>query len=196
MARLITTTDERDFSVVDLEESVPTPQSTGSSRPDAPRVVRDSVLGVRQAFEACLQGEGLTAALGMLNQRTRFRFTGLYRMEPPKLRNVVLYDRENPAVSLSGAVCALTDTFCSIVRERGRPLRVSDALGEPRLQDHPARESVQSYAGVPVRLPGGQVLGTLCHFDGRPRIMPASEIAILQEVAPLLVTWVANDSRA
>jgi hypothetical protein len=40
------------------------------------------------------------------------------------------------------------------------------------------------------------VLGTLCHFDGRPRILAASELTVLQEVAPLLVTWVANDARA
>ena len=175
---------------------MPTPQSTPGARADAAHVGGNSILAVRQTFEACLHRDGLAAALGILNQRTRFRFTGLYRMEPPKLRNVVLYDRENPGVSISGAVCALTDSFCSIVRERGRPLRVSDALAEPRFVAHPARDSVQSYAGVPVRLPGGRVLGTLCHFDGRPRIMPTSEIAILQEVAPLLVTWVANDASA
>jgi GAF domain-containing protein len=73
---------------------------------------------------------------------------------------------------------------------------VSDAPAEIRLRLHPAREAVQSYAGVPVRLPGGRVLGTLCHFDGRPRIMPTSELAVLREVAPLLVSWVTSDSRA
>jgi GAF domain-containing protein len=174
---------------------VPTRQWTPGSRADAARVGGDSILAIRQAFEACLRSDGLAAALATLNRRTRFRFTGLYRVVPPKLRNVVLFDRENPTVGISGAVCALTDSYCSIVQERGRPFRVSDAPAEARLRTHPARESVQSYAGVPVRLPGGLVLGTLCHFDGRPRILPASELTVLQEVAPLLVTWVANDPR-
>jgi GAF domain-containing protein len=185
---------ERHGSINHSEESVPTRHWTPTSRADAVRVGSDSILAVRQAFEARLHGEGLAAALAMLNQRTRFRFTGLYRVEPPALRNVGLYDRENPTLSISGAVCALTDTYCSIVRERGRPFRVSDAPAEARLRAHPARESVQSYAGVPVRLPGGHLLGTLCHFDGRPRIIAASEMSLLQELAPLLATWLTLDS--
>jgi GAF domain-containing protein len=161
---------------------------TSSSRADAARAASDSILAVRQSFERRLRSDGLAAALAMLNQRTRFRFTGLYRVVPPKLHNVALYDRENPTLSIAGAVTALDETYCSIVQELGRAFRVSDAPGEARLRAHPARESVQSYAGVPVRLPGGRVLGTLCHFDGRPRIMPASEVAVLLEVAPLLVS--------
>ena len=182
--------------IEDPEESVPTRQWSPSSRPEAPRAGAESVLVVRQAFERCLHRDGLSAALAMLNQRTRFRFTGLYRVEATELRNVALVDRENPGLGMSGAVCALTDTYCSIVHKHGRPFRVSDAPAEARLRAHPARESVQSYAGVPVRLPGGRVLGTLCHFDGRPRIMTPGEVAVMQDVAPLLVTWVATDSRA
>ena len=175
---------------------MPTRQETPSTGPDAARVRADSMLVIRQAFETRLHREGLGAALGMLNRRTRFRFTGLYRVEASNLRNVALFDRENPGLSISGAVCALTDTYCSIVHERGRPFRVSDAPAEARLRTHPARDSIQSYAGVPVRLPGGRVLGTLCHFDGRPRIMPTSELAVLREVAPLLVTWLTRDAGA
>jgi hypothetical protein len=172
---------------------VPTRQSTTSSRADARSAGADSLLAFRQAFEACLRNDGLAAGLAVLNRRTRFRFPGLYRVLPTELHNVVLFDRENPTIGISGAVCALTDSYCSIVHGRGRPFRVSDARAEARLRTHPARESVQSYAGVPVRLPGGVVLGTLCHFDGRPRLLPASELAVLQEVAPLLVAWVATD---
>jgi GAF domain-containing protein len=184
---------ERERSVEDPEERVPTPQSTPGSRADAPRVGPDSILAIRTSFEARLRQGGLAAGLAMLNERARFRFTGLYRVVPPQLRNIALHDRENPTLSMSGAVCALADSYCSIVHERGRPFRVSDAPAEARLRAHPARDSVQSYAGVPVRLPGGGILGTLCHFDGRPRIMPASEVRVLREVAPLLVTWLRDD---
>ena len=183
----------RDDRGQDPEELVPTPQSMPIASANAARVGADSILAVRNAFEAQLRCGGLAAALAMLNERTRFRFTGLYRVAPPQLLNIALYDRENPTLSIAGAVCALTDTYCSIVYERGRAFRVSDGPAEVRLYAHPARDSVQSYAGVPVRLPGGNVLGTLCHFDGRPRIMPASELSVLREVAPFLVSWLRAD---
>jgi GAF domain-containing protein len=168
------------------EERVPAQESTHGASPER-------AADFRQSFEARLRTEGLASALAMLNQRTRFRFTGLYRVVPPDLHNVSLYDRENPTLSISGAVCPLTQTYCSIVRDRGLPFHVSDAPAERTLQAHPAKESVQSYAGVPVRLPGGQVLGTLCHFDGRPRLMPPSELSMLQAVAPLLAPWLTDD---
>ncbi len=155
------------------------------------RQTDDVSTAVRSVFERRLLDGGLSAGLAVLNQRARFRFTGVYRVVPPYLHNVSLYDRENPTLNVSGAVCALSDTYCSIVHERGRSYLVEDAPGDASLCAHPARESVQSYAGVPIRLPGGRVLGTLCHFDGRPRILPLGELKLLEEVAPLLVSWLA-----
>ena len=146
----------------------------------------DTRSAVTSTFERCLRSDGLIAALGLLNARTRFRFTGLYRVVPPELHNVSLYDRENPSLTIGGAICGLDDTYCSIVYDSGRPFRVGDSAADDRVRTHVARESVQSYAGVPVRMPGGVVVGTLCHFDGRPRIMPESELSVLQEIAPLL----------
>jgi GAF domain-containing protein len=146
----------------------------------------------RARFVGVLASDGLVGALALLNQRTRFRFTGVYRVVPPELHNVALFDRENPQLNVSGAVCGLTETYCSIVYESGRPFRVGDARADSRLTIHAARDSVQSYAGIPVRLPGGRVLGTLCHFDGRPRIMTARELSVLEEVAPLFVPWLTD----
>ena len=149
----------------------------------------DAIAELRPRVEQRLRDDGLAGALALLNDRTRCRFTGLYRVAPPDLLNVALHDRENPTFNISGAVCALSDTFCSIVSERGRPFRVSDAPADPQLQAHPARDSVQSYAGVPVRLPDGRLVGTLCHFDGRPRILPLRELAVMEELAPLFAPW-------
>ena len=154
----------------------------------------DVSTAVRSVFERRLLDGGLSAGLALLNQRARFRFTGVYRVVPPHLQNVSLYDRENPTLNVSGAVCALSDTFCSIVFEQRRSFHVDDAPGDGSLSTHPARESVQSYAGVPIRLPDGRILGTLCHFDGRPRILPPSELKLLEEVAPLLVSWLARSA--
>lgn len=143
-------------------------------------------------FARLLHGRGLLAALGYLNDRTRYRFTGLYRAEPPLLRNVALFDRENPDIDVSGAVAKLDETYCSITRRTGSPFSTDDALHDARLTTHAARDSVLCYSGVPVRLGNGVPWGTLCHFDLRPRLLPADELAVLASVAPVVAEWLAQ----
>lgn len=153
--------------------------------------------GVRRrllvTFEQCLQKNGVIGALAFLNERTRFRFTGLYRVVPPKLHNVSLFDRENPSLNVSGAVRELVDSYCSIVCDSGAPLTIDDSVNDSRVAHHPKRDAIQSYAGVPVRQTGGRVLGSLCHFDGRPRLLPPGELAVLTSVAPLLAAWIVAE---
>ncbi|HEX8850473.1 MAG TPA: GAF domain-containing protein [Gemmatimonadaceae bacterium] len=145
-------------------------------------------------IEARLREGGVPAALEMLNARTRFRFTGIYRAEPPLLRNVFLVDRENPTVRVCGAVCPLDETYCAITCAREAAFMTHDATRDARLGDHPARDSVISYAGVPLRLAGGRAWGTLCHFDLRPRLLPRGELVLLEAAAPIFVRWLLADS--
>jgi GAF domain-containing protein len=148
------------------------------------------VRAVERELEEC----GIGAAVELLNGRTRFRYTGIYRAEPPRLRNVYLYDRENPTLNVSGAVTPIETTYCSITCATDAPFTTPDAGADPRLAAHPARESVISYAGVPLRLPGGRAWGTLCHFDVRPRLLPPHELDALASVAPVIARWaIAHD---
>lgn len=126
-----------------------------------------------------LSTDGPLAALRFLNERTRFRFTGVYRAEPPLLRNVHLYDRENPTLNVSGDVSRLDDTYCAIVWGGDRPFATADAPLDTRLVAHASRESIRSYCGVPIRHESGSVFGTLCHFDVRPRLLSPTEIEVL-----------------
>src|SRR5690349_15447414 len=91
------------------------------------RVVRE--------VRARLRQDGVLAALAWLNARTRFRFTGLYRAEPPVLRNLYLVDRENPTVNVSGEICPLDETYCAITCERDADFTTSDARRDARLVD-------------------------------------------------------------
>lgn len=146
------------------------------------------------AFAQRLQQDGVVGALAFLNGRTRFRFTGLYRVVSPSLHNVALFDRENPTLNVSGAVCALEDSYCSIVCASGDPFAIADSRDDPRIAHHSKRDFIQSYAGVPVRQTGGRVLGTLCHFDGRPRLLPAGELSVLTSLAPLFANCLVVDA--
>ena len=139
-----------------------------------------------------LQERGLHAALAFLNERTRYRFTGLYQADPPVLRNVGLFDRENPRIDVSGAVTKLDETYCAITASTAAPFSVQDARSDQRLVTHAARDSVLCYAGVPIRLGNGRAWGSLCHFDMRPRLLVREELDILASVAEVMPEWLAS----
>ena len=59
---------------------------------------------------------------------------------------------------------------------------VGDTLLDPRFADHPlvvGEPFVRFYAGAPLRLPGGAVVGMLCLMDRRPRQLDRVALAIL-----------------
>ncbi|MEO1190831.1 MAG: GAF domain-containing protein [Pseudomonadota bacterium] len=81
--------------------------------------------------------------------------------------------------------------FCAHALERSRALVVPDAAQDPRFQDNPLVTGplgVRSYCGAPLRLPNGLVLGTLCVIDKEPRTFSESEIAFLEDMAPVVVS--------
>jgi hypothetical protein len=146
--------------------------------------VRSSLRNVLEAFEFTLDEAGIHAALAVLNARTTHRFTGVYGLEPPMLRSVRLYDRENPQLQV-GADAPLHETYCSITGATAAPFAAADTGADERLTEHPARETTLSYCGVPLLDEAGAALGTLCHFDLVPQ--PVPEAAVLEAAAPLLL---------
>lgn len=146
--------------------------------------------GIESVVTGLMREGGVRRVLGYLNTRTRYRFTGVYHVDPPLLRNMHLFDRENPALECSGAVSRLDETYCSITANGSAPFTTADSTRDPRLTEHAAREAVLCYVGVPIRLASGATWGTLCHFDLRPRLTPDGEIAVLEVAAPLIGQWI------
>lgn len=152
---------------------------------------------IESEFRAELGAGGMHRALAFLNARARYRFTGVYRVDPPLLHNEHLFDRENPSLSLGGDITELDRTYCGIVAATCAPFASDDAQTDSRLHDHASRDSVVSYIGVPVRTEDGRIFGTLCHFDVRPRMLPAGELPVLESIASFLSGWLAErDARA
>ena len=133
-----------------------------------------------------LSTAGPHAVLAYLNSRTRFRFSAIYRADPPLLHNVYLFDRENPGLNLGGDVARIDDTYCSFVCADGRPFDTPNAPKDVRLVAHVSRDRVLSYCGAAIRRESGVIWGTLCHYDVRPRVMHASESEVLEVVASVL----------
>ena len=139
-------------------------------------------------FAAHLEADGLHTALGYLNSRTRFRYTGAYRFAPPLLCSIEIYDRENPTLALCAEV-EMQTTYCSNDALRHEALADDDAEHDPRVDTHPARERFAAYCGVPLRGGAGEPFGTLCHYDPRPRIGSSDQIRLLERVAPLVAAY-------
>ena len=154
-----------------------------------PATSDDVFAGAKRALDEA----GTRGVLEYLNAATRYRFTGLYRVDPPLLKNICLFDRENPTIPCSGDVSMLDETYCCIVAQSGEQFFTLYARSDVRLSPRGVRNGVISYAGVPVTH-AGAVVGTLCHFDLRPRLSWPHDVTAMETVAPLLVPAVVQVS--
>jgi GAF domain-containing protein len=91
-------------------------------------------------------------------------------------------------------VTKFDETYCSITCATEKPFTTTDAAQDARLETHAARDCILCYAGVPIRLEGGRLWGTLCHFDLRPRLLKAEELRSLETVAPVVSGWLTNSA--
>ena len=67
---------------------------------------------------------------------------------------------------------------------------VHDALADPRFADNPqvtGHPYIRFYAGAGLRLPYGQVVGTLCVMDRRPRQFDRLDVAVLCGLRDMVV---------
>jgi len=86
-----------------------------------------------------------------------------------------------------GRVMPRTDTFCHRMLS-GAPPATADAANDPAYADVPTRTDfgITSYVGVPVRDPGGNVVGTLCGVDRRPVPVTSATLEVLEELAGVI----------
>ena len=80
--------------------------------------------------------------------------------------------------------------FATRVVEQRKPLVVADARGDGRHAGHPLVERndlLFFYAGVPLVMPSGAIIGALGVHDRRFRRMPARQMDMLADFAALVV---------
>ncbi|MGV3490435.1 MAG: sensor domain-containing diguanylate cyclase [Devosia sp.] len=84
----------------------------------------------------------------------------------------------------------LSDTFCRYTMQGDEALIVPDATRDLRFADNPmvtGGPEVRFYAGVPLRTRDGYNLGTLCAIDSKPRDFGAKDVAILEDLARVVM---------
>ena len=134
---------------------------------------------------------GLSGLLDFLNTRVVHRFTALYRLDGPVLRNVAVHDKHKHLDALDLKVVPLKDSFCQFVLRDG--LFLTPGSGEDeRLKGHPYSGIVGSYVGVPVSTQGGALRGTLCHFDLVDHEVSDDEFLFLERAAGLLPLYLQS----
>ncbi len=138
-----------------------------------------------RAFEASLRDRGMRAALASLLLRTDYRFIAIFRFQDGRAAAAAFFDREAPE-QLTAEEVPDTATYCCFVRDGNGSFTTVDALVDPRLAAHPAREAVRAYCGVPIIDAEGQLLGTLCHYDTVPRDPSQIDLELMVLVAGLL----------
>jgi diguanylate cyclase (GGDEF)-like protein len=82
------------------------------------------------------------------------------------------------------------DAMCRLVVEGGRRIVTSDATADPRFRSSSSVEGpepVRFYASVPLHALDGTVLGSLCSWDTRERVLGDEQLARLEDLAEQLV---------
>jgi signal transduction histidine kinase len=73
--------------------------------------------------------------------------------------------------------------FCTAVVASQEVLLVPDAAADRRWAPSSLATGARAYAGVPLRGPGGQVVGTLCGLDVRPRAWTDDDVTALVDLS-------------
>jgi diguanylate cyclase (GGDEF)-like protein len=81
-----------------------------------------------------------------------------------------------------------TTSFCGHAILGDEILMISDTAQDERFHDNPlvtGDPAVRFYAGIPLTVPNGSKLGTLCLIDREPRTLSEEELALLQDLGKM-----------
>ena len=118
---------------------------------------------------------GVPVALVSLVDDKRQFFKSQHGLEGPVARQ-----RQTP----------LSHSFCQHVVIDRAPLIVTDAENDPRVRDNLAIPDlgVKAYLGVPLTLPSGHIIGSLCAIDTTPRGWSDRDLKSLSDVAEIVMS--------
>lgn len=121
--------------------------------------------------------------------QTAAKLTGV----PMALVSLVDADRQwfKARVGIEAQESSRALSFCAHAIQGKELMEVEDAALDSRFSDHPlvaGKPGIRFYAGMPLTLPGGESVGTLCVIDTVPRHLDAGQRDALAVLAHSVVT--------
>lgn len=136
-------------------------------------------------------------AIGILDTQAEERFDRLTRIAsklfdvPIALVSLVDKDRQwfksNHGLNIKST--PRTESFCSVAVAEDKLLIVPDTLLDPRFEYNSlvtGEPGIRFYAGCPVKLPDGEIGGTICIIDTEPRTLSEDERSLLKDLAEVV----------
>ena len=139
------------------------------------------------AVRSLLASRGIAPALALLNERTSYRFTAIYKLNGDVMRAAHAFDRDSEYRTWLKVV-PLGKSFCQYALEHGEFV-TSHASEDQRLTNRPYAGMVESYYGRLLTRGCGTPYGTFIHFDLESRSIPTEEIRFLREVIPQFIDY-------
>ncbi|WP_051386221.1 GAF domain-containing sensor histidine kinase [Actinokineospora inagensis] len=94
-------------------------------------------------------------------------------------------------VGFDGGDSPRVEAMCDVVISTGQAVNLEDARRDTRFATNPwvtgVRADVRFYASVPLITPDGHVLGTLCAFDDRPKVLSEERLARLEDLSKVVL---------
>jgi len=90
-------------------------------------------------------------------------------------------------------------SFCGHAIAQPQVMVVEDSHLDERFHDNPlvtGDPHVRFYAGATLQLPGGEIVGTLCMIDQKPRTLDDMDLAIFRSLRDLVVSELVSQSPA
>jgi ribonuclease BN (tRNA processing enzyme) len=143
-------------------------------------------------------------SVGLLDTPADPRFDRITRLAsrffevPIALVTLVDADRQwfKSCIGLAISETTRESSFCAHAVTYGTTLVVSDALIDDRFAENPlvmGQPRVRFYAGAPLTMSDGTVLGTLCILDTRPRIFRPADVEHLEDFRDLVVAEIERE---
>ncbi|CAN7776939.1 hypothetical protein LJR175_007847 [Variovorax sp. LjRoot175] len=142
----------------------------------------------KAAVRNVLASSGIRPALALLNDRTQYRYTAIYKLSGDALRAEHVFDRSSEYRTWLKAV-PLDKSFCRHAIEQGEFTTSHVSKDTSLVSYRPYVGLVESYHGRLLTRDCGTPYGTFIHFDLEPRTIDAEEIAFLQHVTPMFLDY-------
>lgn len=124
--------------------------------------------------------------LDLLCRLASVKSAAITRVEPPQIEAfLVSRNPDNPFYE--GLTVELANHYCEAVINENNMLMVSNALESEKWREAPEVEHhLISYMGCPLRLPGGDIFGTICIHDDKKNVFSEEIIMLMEQFKDLI----------